>query len=74
MIEKLIYYYHILLDFYRNRYKDNNFKYFYIKTNKDWDYENKLKYGISNDQSFLLDIIKKNKNNICLFCFLFFRT
>jgi superfamily II DNA or RNA helicase len=25
------------------------FEYFYIKTNKDWDYENKFKFGVSND-------------------------
>jgi hypothetical protein len=27
----------------------DNYKYFYIKTNKDWNYENKVKYGVTND-------------------------
>lgn len=27
----------------------NNYIYFYIKSNKDWDYENKVKYGVTND-------------------------
>ena len=25
------------------------YNYFYIKTNKDWNYENKVKYGVTND-------------------------
>lgn len=31
-----------------------NYKYFYIKTNKDWDYENKVKYGVTNDLYYRL--------------------
>ena len=27
----------------------DKYKYFYIKTNKDWNYENKVKYGVTND-------------------------
>jgi hypothetical protein len=40
------------------------YNYFYIKTNKDWNYENKVKYGVTND--LYTRLINNSEHSTCL--------